>query len=146
MVKFEPSSEKSNNTASVARMLTSISRSAEMNELISTCWHQLGWSVKVLMACDDSPALFFSHVYTSYTQIRAWSVYTKYILHIVYVVHILWLLNKMDKRFQLHVLTHTWFYAVKGEHLVDGRYKWPVSHEERQMTAPEYRVEAVTQA
>lgn len=67
VVKFEPSSEKSNNTASVACMLTSISRGAEMNELIRTCWHQLGWSVKVLIACDDSTALFSSHVYTSYT-------------------------------------------------------------------------------
>lgn len=70
VVKFEPNSKKSNNTTSVARMLTSISRNEEMNELISTCWHQLGWSVKVLMACDGSfPSfIFLSYIYIKYTR------------------------------------------------------------------------------
>lgn len=40
-----------------------------MNELISTCWHQLGWSVKALMACDDSPAfIFLACIYINYTK------------------------------------------------------------------------------
>lgn len=64
VLKFEPNSEKSNNTASMACMLTPISRNKEMNELISTCWHQLGWSVKLLMGCDDSfPSFIFPLLY-----------------------------------------------------------------------------------